>query len=271
MTVDGERRTTSRPSWARLTDRHVRYGAVHAFPLVEPESGRAIGSATWGNAILTREPIVDGFDARSADRPDDDAGRAGRRGHPSAGVRYGDAEPGHSRAALCGRRRVDRWAARTVVTTHLTYIGRRAAAGAGRGARRAVADGTAGPVVADRRPQRPDRRARAAPRCAATFADAFAAVGIPPGDARRRSCGRAADRPRLRPRADASSRAASPPRPATRPITGRWSRTSELSASGSRSTRLRRRVASGSRSTWSASSASRARAPSTTAAGALLR
>jgi len=31
---------------ARLTDRHVRYGAVHAYPLIEPESGRAIGTAT---------------------------------------------------------------------------------------------------------------------------------------------------------------------------------------------------------------------------------
>ena len=29
----------------RLTDRHVRYGAVHAYTLVEPESGRAIGTA----------------------------------------------------------------------------------------------------------------------------------------------------------------------------------------------------------------------------------
>ena len=46
---------------ARLTDRHVRYAAVHAFALVEPEDGRAIGAATWGNALLTRVPIDDGF------------------------------------------------------------------------------------------------------------------------------------------------------------------------------------------------------------------
>ena len=40
---------------------HVRYAAVHAFALVEPEDGRAIGAATWGNAILSRRPLEDGF------------------------------------------------------------------------------------------------------------------------------------------------------------------------------------------------------------------
>ena len=46
---------------AQLAGRHVRYAAVHAFALIEPENGRAIGAATWGNALLTREPLEDGF------------------------------------------------------------------------------------------------------------------------------------------------------------------------------------------------------------------
>ena len=44
-----------------LTAREVRYGAIHAYPLVEPDTGRTVGSAMWGNAILTRRPLHDGF------------------------------------------------------------------------------------------------------------------------------------------------------------------------------------------------------------------
>src|SRR5687768_17414561 len=44
---------------AHLTGRHVRYSAVHAFSLIDPEDGRAIGAATWGNALLTDAPLDD--------------------------------------------------------------------------------------------------------------------------------------------------------------------------------------------------------------------
>src|SRR6185369_519195 len=44
---------------ARLTARTARYAAAHAYPLIAPETGRTIGSAMWGNAVLTREPIED--------------------------------------------------------------------------------------------------------------------------------------------------------------------------------------------------------------------
>ncbi|MEJ7697575.1 MAG: ABC transporter permease subunit [Candidatus Limnocylindrales bacterium] len=46
---------------ARLTSMSVRYAAAHAFALIEPETGRTVGSAQWGNAILSRRPLQDGF------------------------------------------------------------------------------------------------------------------------------------------------------------------------------------------------------------------
>src|SRR5215212_8135453 len=56
----------------RLTGRHVRYAAVHSYPLIEPETGRAIGLASWGNAILSREPLRDGFAVGLPRAADDD-------------------------------------------------------------------------------------------------------------------------------------------------------------------------------------------------------
>ena len=90
-------RRRSRPAGraARLTGLHARYAAVHSFPLVEPESGRSIGTASWGNAILTRAPLADGF-ALGLPRRRRRPGRAGAAAdRPLAGVRYGDTEPGH--------------------------------------------------------------------------------------------------------------------------------------------------------------------------------
>ena len=66
---------------ARLTDRQVRYAAVHAFALIEPEDGGAIGAATWGNALLTRVPVARRLCRRAA------AGR-GRRGGRTRGQRW---------------------------------------------------------------------------------------------------------------------------------------------------------------------------------------
>src|SRR4051794_15191909 len=71
MTPDG--RVHDQPAeLARLTERHVRYAAVHAYPLVEPETARAIGMASWGNAILSREPLADGFASGLPRATDDD-------------------------------------------------------------------------------------------------------------------------------------------------------------------------------------------------------
>ncbi len=193
LTPDG--RLVDQPAeLARMTDRAVRYAAVHAFPLVEPETGRAIGMASWGNAILSREPLADGFALglpRAADddlieEPDAPHPLTGGP-HPMAGVRYGGAEPGHreARCVVGGRYRDV-----TVATTHLTYIGR---------AQRAAQASAVAGELADRSNDGPAiltgdfNAAIDAPELAALagdgLVDAFAAVGIPAGDDRRSSCG----------------------------------------------------------------------------------
>ncbi len=106
---------------ARDLGMHARYAAVHSFPLVEPESSAAIGTASWGNAVLTRLPLTDGF-ARGLPRAtDDDLVELPGADHPLAGVRYGDTEPGHREPRCVVGGTV---AGVGVATAHLTYIGR---------------------------------------------------------------------------------------------------------------------------------------------------
>jgi endonuclease/exonuclease/phosphatase family metal-dependent hydrolase len=193
LTPDG--RLLDQPAeLGRLTGRAVRYAAVHAFALVEPETGRSIGMASWGNAILSREPLVGGFAVGLPRAADDDlielpgatdplTGDA----QPMAGVRYGGAEPGHRepRCVVGGRFRDV-----TVATTHLTYIGRaQRAAQAAALAREQAERSDDGPAILTG-----DFNAAAdAPELASLagdgFVDAFAAVGVGLGDERRRSCG----------------------------------------------------------------------------------
>jgi endonuclease/exonuclease/phosphatase family metal-dependent hydrolase len=190
MTPDGE--ILDEPSeLARLTDRHARYAAVHTFPLVEPETGRAIGMASWGNAILSRTPLTDGF-ARGLPRAADDdvVEVAGARHylldepHPLIDVRYADTDPGHREPRCVVGGTVE---GASVVTTHLTYIGRdqrRRQAEAVRD----VVDALPGPLVLTG-----DFNAAAgADELAALrdgLVDAFAAVGVADDDALRASCG----------------------------------------------------------------------------------
>ena len=157
---------------ARLTEMHVRYAAVHSFPLVEPETGAAIGAAMWGNAVLSREALSDGF-ARGLPRAaDDDLVEPAGADHALAGVRYGDAEPGHreARCALGGTLHGIRF-----LTAHLTYIGRD-------GRRRqvealaALAAESAGPIVLTGDFNAPVDAAEMAP-IRTGFADAFASGG----------------------------------------------------------------------------------------------
>lgn len=186
--VDGE--VHDQPlALGHLTDRHVRYGAVHAYPLTEPGSGRVVGSATWGNVLLTREPIRDGFTLGLPVGSDDDLVEPPGSGLPLAGIGfaaapYGTREP---RCAVGGRISVRDGADATVVCTHLAYAGGgQRAAQAGALAR--IADETDGPLVLlgdlNAAIDAPELRS-----LGATLTDAFAAVGIGPGDARRRSCG----------------------------------------------------------------------------------
>ncbi len=183
----------------RLTGRHVRYAAVHSFPLVEPETGRAIGMASWGNAILSREPLANGFAvglprAADADIVEVVGARhhASDEPHPLIDVRYGDTEPGHRepRCVVGGTVGSPDLGAVTMATTHLTYIGRaqrraQAEALAAIVRERAVSDGPAiltgdfnAPIDA------PELTA-----LGEGFTDAFAAVGVRVADPRRHSCG----------------------------------------------------------------------------------
>ena len=167
----------------RLTAMAVRYAAVHSFPLIEPETGAAVGSAMWGNAILTREPLVEGFALGLPRATDDDLVEPVGAEHPLAGVRYGDVEPGHREARCAVGGRVGDVA---VMTAHLTYMGReqrRAQVEALAG----LVTGTAGPAILTG----DFNAAVEAPEMSSLAAvdDAFAAVGVAPGDERRRSCG----------------------------------------------------------------------------------
>jgi endonuclease/exonuclease/phosphatase family metal-dependent hydrolase len=169
---------------ARWTGLFVRYGAAHAFPLVDPGTGATVGSAMWGNALLTRSAVVDGF-VRGLPRPaDDDRVEPAGFDHPLAGTRYADVEPGHreARCAVGGRA-----GPVSVVTAHLTYIGREQR-------RRQVA------ALADLAAELPDpvvvtgdlnatiEAGEVAP-LTVELSDAFAAAGVGPGDARRHSFG----------------------------------------------------------------------------------
>jgi endonuclease/exonuclease/phosphatase family metal-dependent hydrolase len=195
LTPDG--RLLDQPAeLGRLVGRHVRYAAVHTFALVEPESGRSVGMASWGNAILSREPLADGF-ATGLPRPADDDPIEAHGAldpmtggpHPLIGVPYGGEEPGHRepRCVVGGRLA---GLGVTVATTHLSYIGR---------AQRAAQASAAGRELLERAADGPAiltgdfNAAVDAPELSALagdgLIDAFAAVGVPAGDPRRRSCG----------------------------------------------------------------------------------
>ena len=173
---------------ARLTGMQVRYGAVHAFALVEPEDGRAIGAATWGNAILSRRALDDGFALGLPVGADDDLLEPAGSSSPLAGVTFADAPYG-TREPRCavGGRFASGGAGVGIVDAHLTY--------AGTGQRRAQAQALAGiaedlgtPVIVagdfNAAIEAPEMRT-----LASAFDDAFAQVGVPAGDPRRASCG----------------------------------------------------------------------------------
>jgi endonuclease/exonuclease/phosphatase family metal-dependent hydrolase len=173
---------------ARLTDRHARYAAIHAFALVEPEEGRVIGAATWGNAVLTRVPLDDGFAIGLPVGADDDPVEPHGSPLPLAGVTFGDAPYGtrEPRCALGGRL-PGPGGGIAVVNTHLTYAGaeqRRAQADA----LARIAAGLGGPLVVAG-DFNAEIESSGLGSLASGLDDAFDAVGIEPGDPRRASCG----------------------------------------------------------------------------------
>lgn len=167
---------------------YVRYAAVHAYTLIEPETGRAVGSATWGNVLLTRDPVHDGFATGLPAGADDALVEPVGADLPLAGVTflaapYGTREP---RCAVGGTVSLG-GADATVISTHLSY------AGSGQRAEQAAAlldlsATLADPVILLGDFNAPIETAELAPLRAA-FVDAFEAVGVGPGDPARRSCG----------------------------------------------------------------------------------
>jgi hypothetical protein len=162
----------------------ARYAATHSFPLVDPRHDRPIGSAMWGNAVLTREPLTDGFATGLPRAADDDLVEPTGADHPFAGVSYGATEPGH-REPRCVVGGVTQRVA--VATAHLTYIGRDQRRRQAE-ALRSVAAGFAAPVVLTGDFNAP----LDAPELAGLgdgYVDAFAAAGVATGDPARASCG----------------------------------------------------------------------------------
>ncbi|HEY7132110.1 MAG TPA: endonuclease/exonuclease/phosphatase family protein [Candidatus Limnocylindrales bacterium] len=172
---------------ATLTGLEVRYAATHAYPLVEPETDRSVGSAMWGNAILTREPLHDPFALGLPRAADDELVEPTGADHALAGIPYADVEPGHRepRCAVGGRVALPGGSV-GILTTHLTYIGR------DQRARQAetIAEttGMPPPLVVTGDFNAPIEAAELA-TLRASLTDAFDAVGVAQGDDRRRSCG----------------------------------------------------------------------------------
>lgn len=178
---------TDQPSdLAGLTGLAVRYGATHGYPLVDPDSGRTLGAAMWGNAILTRRPLRDPFVHGLPRAADGDLIEPAATDHPLAGVRYGDADPGHRELrCVVGGTLADTGV--RVATTHLTYIGREQRGRQAAAARAAADTVTEAPLLFTG-----DWNAAIdAPEVAIArdaLLDGFEAVGVPAGDGRRRTC-----------------------------------------------------------------------------------
>ncbi|HEY3522158.1 MAG TPA: endonuclease/exonuclease/phosphatase family protein [Candidatus Limnocylindrales bacterium] len=179
-TVDGS--TLDQPAeLARLTGLEARYAALHHYTLVDPDRERAVGAVLWGNALLSRLPIV-ATTAQALPVPaDDDLVEPG-------GVRYADAGmgPREARVALeasvsAGGRSI------RVVGTHLAYVGHEQ--------RRVQVDavvGLAGPtdpliVAGDLNAAVEDPELEP---LRGALVDAFEATGTAPADPARESCGR---------------------------------------------------------------------------------
>jgi endonuclease/exonuclease/phosphatase family metal-dependent hydrolase len=145
----------------------------------------------WGNAILSRYPIQSSRTVALPIPADDDLVEADSADHELAGVRYHDVEPGmrEGRCALVSAIR-SRQGAIHVLSTHLTYIGsaqrrRQAEAIA------ATVTGLEGPLVLLGDLNAPIHAGELAP-LRESLIDAFLAIGVPPVDKRRLSCGDAA-------------------------------------------------------------------------------
>jgi endonuclease/exonuclease/phosphatase family metal-dependent hydrolase len=187
FTVEG--RLLDQPAeLARLTGTEVRYAAVHAFTLVEPETGRAIGSAQWGNALLSRGSFLETFADGLPVGADDEAVEPADSGRPLAGIAFADAPYGtrEPRCVIGGRVVIDGAPIR-ILNAHFAY--------AGTSQRQRQAEAMAAHALAGSEPVVVIGDFNAAidsPELAGlarSFDDAFEVVGILPADPRRRSSG----------------------------------------------------------------------------------
>ncbi len=177
---------------ARLTDLEPRFAAVGHFPIRDRVRDADIGASLWGNAVLARLPIASseafGLPVAADDDLVEPPGTTDWTGAVSdvAGVRYADAPTGAReprtllRVTLLADDRPFH-----VLATHLTHVGsgqRRAQAGFVAD----VAARLAGPLVVAGDLNAPVDADDLVP-LTATLDDAFTAVGVPVGDARRAS------------------------------------------------------------------------------------
>lgn len=180
---------------AAATGLAVRYAAAGHFPVVEPEDGRVSGTSLWGNAVLSRLPILESWATGLPMGADDELVEPigavhplDGSPHPLAGVRYADAPTGSREPRCVLRATVDGPAGPVhVLSTHLTHVGgeqRRAQAAAVA----AVAESLDEPVVVagdlNATIGSPSLEPVGEP-----LRDAFAAVGVAADDERRLSCG----------------------------------------------------------------------------------
>ena len=192
MTVDGETIDMA-GELSRALGLEGRYAAIHHVSAIEAETGAAIGAYMWGNAILSRRNILSSRTLALPVPADDDLVEPDATGQSPelAGVRYRDVEPGmrEGRCALvCGID--DRQGSLNVLSTHLTYVGT--------AQRRRQAEAIAaavteldGPVLLLGDLNAPIHAGELGP-LRETLVDAFLAIGVPPVDERRVSCGDAA-------------------------------------------------------------------------------
>lgn len=187
MTVAG-RVTDMAGDLAARVGMDSRYGAVHHVTAIDRESISAIGAYTWGNAILSRRAILDSRTVSLPMPADDDLVEPDGSSTALGGVPFRDVEPGmrEARCALVCSVDEERGPVH-VIATHLSYMGS--------GQRRAQAEviativaGLDGPLVLLGDLNAPIHATELAP-LRGPLVDAFMAIGVPPVDERRLSCG----------------------------------------------------------------------------------
>lgn len=167
----------------------VRYAAVFAFPVVAADEASSIGAGLFGNAVLSRLPVISSRTLGLPAGPDSEVIEPLGSDRRFAGVRYADT-PTWTReprcASVCDVRLPD-GGPLTFVSVHLSHIGG--------GQRRRQADKLAELATAADRPLvlagdlNATIEADDLAPLSGLLEDAFAMVGIPAGDERRRSCG----------------------------------------------------------------------------------